>query len=87
MWQKARFVNKKDHPPFWVVAEEPKAATLSVFDEDKRSWGSSNINSKFYLTNILSPVAGGPVCLYATQEDVELLAEFADDVAMDERFL
>jgi hypothetical protein len=49
------------------------------FDRDKTYEG------EWYKTNVLAP--SGTFCMWAPQEAVELIADFADDVEMDRRYL
>ena len=85
-WQKARLTKYPDYPPFWVKTGRPQRFTLREINEAGTAYEGEGRTTDWYVTNLLNPVPDVSFP-YArvSQEDVELLADFADQVEDDSR--
>lgn len=89
-WQRARFADRGkesgDSETFWVIAEAPKEGALPELNDARNGFDpATKVHGYWYQTNVLEP--NGRFCMWAPQNAVELLPEFADDVSEDDRFL
>lgn len=86
MWQRAKFLPPTESPePFWVRAEPPIPMELPALNAQKTGFENERVAGLWYRTNVLSP--DGSFCLWAPQNGVELMPEFADEVPKDDRYL
>ena len=85
-WQKARMIPPTDvTEEFWVQAVPPEKHSFPALNETRDGFDTERVEGEWYRTNVLEP--DGHFCMWAPQNGVELLAEFADHVDIDHRYL